>query len=64
MLVVGASNSGEDLSRELSAAGAGRVLLAARSWKGEGWGADTAPYGPRGNIYRCGRGPCVGGFTF
>lgn len=53
MLVVGASNSGEDVSRELSEGGAARVLLAARSWKNEAWGADAAPYGPRNNIYRC-----------
>ncbi|KAG2443029.1 hypothetical protein HYH02_009444 [Chlamydomonas schloesseri] len=52
VLVVGASNSGEDVSRELSAGGAARVLLAARSWKNEAWGADAAPYGPANNIYR------------
>eukprot|EP00198_Chlamydomonas_reinhardtii_P014012 XP_001703349.1 flavin-containing monooxygenase [Chlamydomonas reinhardtii] len=52
VLVVGASNSGEDVSRELSEGGAARVLLAARSWKNEAWGADAAPYGPRNNIYR------------
>lgn len=52
VLVVGASNSGEDISREASAGGAARVLLSARSWKNEAWGADAAPYGPGGNIYR------------
>ncbi|EFJ45244.1 hypothetical protein VOLCADRAFT_106057 [Volvox carteri f. nagariensis] len=52
VLVVGASNSGEDISRELSAGGAARVLLSAWSWKNEAWAADTAPYGPGSNIYR------------
>ncbi|GLC56964.1 hypothetical protein PLESTB_001168300 [Pleodorina starrii] len=52
VLVVGASNSGEDISRELSAGGAARVLLSAWSWKNDAWGADAAPYGPGGNIYR------------
>ncbi|KAG2485336.1 hypothetical protein HYH03_015918 [Edaphochlamys debaryana] len=52
VLVVGASNSGEDISRELSAGGAARVLLAARAWKNDAWGADPRPYGPGGNIYR------------
>ncbi len=55
VLVVGASNSGEDISREASAGGAARVLLSARSWKNEAWGADAAPYGPGGNIYRWAR---------
>ncbi|GLI64600.1 hypothetical protein VaNZ11_007907 [Volvox africanus] len=52
VLVVGASNSGEDITRELSAAGVRRVLLSAWSWKNDAWGTDTAPYGPGGNIYR------------
>ncbi|GIL73465.1 hypothetical protein Vretifemale_3589 [Volvox reticuliferus] len=52
VLVVGASNSGEDITRELSAAGARRVLLSAWSWKNDAWGTDAAPYGPGGNIYR------------
>ncbi|PNH03044.1 Flavin-containing monooxygenase FMO GS-OX-like 4, partial [Tetrabaena socialis] len=52
VLVVGASNSGEDISRELSAAGAERVLLSARSWQAAGWAEEEAPYGPGGNIHR------------
>ena len=37
-----------------AAAAACRVLLSARSWKGEevAAGPDAPPYGPRSNIYR------------
>lgn len=31
-----------------------RVILSARTWKGEDLADDTAPYGPGGNIYRYG----------
>ena len=50
MLVVGASNSGEDISREVAGV-ASRVHLAARSWKG-GAEAEGAPFGERANIWR------------
>lgn len=30
-----------------------RVLLSARTWKNEEWGADSRPYGTGNNIYRC-----------
>lgn len=53
MLIVGASNSGEDLCREIASV-AGRVLICARSWKNAAWGSDSAPFGPRGNIERRG----------
>ncbi|KAI8476836.1 MAG: FAD/NAD(P)-binding domain-containing protein [Monoraphidium minutum] len=51
--VVGASNSGEDLCREIAGAAA-RVVICARSWKNAAWGADGSPFGPRANIERRG----------
>lgn len=53
MLVVGASNSGEDLCREISEV-ADRVLICARSWKNAAWASDGTPFGPRHNIERRG----------
>jgi hypothetical protein len=53
VLVVGASNSGEDLCREIAAVAA-RVVICARAWKNAAWGRDDAPFGPRGNIERRG----------
>ena len=48
--MVGASNSGEDISREVAGV-ASRVHLSARSWKG-GAEAEGAPFGERANIWR------------
>jgi hypothetical protein len=53
VVVVGASNSGEDLCREIADA-ADRVIICARTWKNAAWGADATPFGPRGNIERRG----------
>lgn len=58
VLVVGASNSGEDLCREIASV-ADSVFLSARSWKNSAWADDaaaaaSAPFGPRGNIERRG----------
>ncbi|GBF91344.1 hypothetical protein Rsub_03664 [Raphidocelis subcapitata] len=54
VLIVGASNSGEDLCREIATAAA-RVILCARSWKNTAWADDGgAPFGPRANIERRG----------
>ncbi|KAF8068234.1 flavin-containing monooxygenase [Scenedesmus sp. PABB004] len=53
VVVVGASNSGEDVSREVAAV-ADRVVVAARSWKNPEWAADPAPFGQRGNVSRRG----------
>ena len=50
-MVVGASNSGEDISREISAV-ARAVIVSARTWKDEPL---FTPYGPQGNMYRCER---------
>ena len=49
VLVVGASNSGEDISREVASVAA-RVHLAARSWKGDS--EIETPFGERRNITR------------
>jgi hypothetical protein len=52
VLVVGASNSGEDISREVASV-ASQVHVCARSWKGGVADADgTKPYGKRSNIFR------------
>ena len=55
VVVVGASNSGEDLCREIAST-AERVWIAARSWKNAAWASDGggAPFGPRANIERRG----------
>lgn len=67
VLVIGASNSGEDIMRELSPV-ADRVYISARSWKVASGTApldasltssdtpsfDSTPFGPRGNIERRG----------
>ncbi|WIA31017.1 hypothetical protein OEZ86_001056 [Tetradesmus obliquus] len=53
VVVVGASNSGEDVCREVSAV-ASQVILAARSWKNPAWGDDPRPFGPRNNVSRRG----------
>uniref|UniRef100_A0A7R9YW83 Flavin-containing monooxygenase n=1 Tax=Chlamydomonas euryale TaxID=1486919 RepID=A0A7R9YW83_9CHLO len=52
VLVVGASNSGSDISREIAGV-ASRVLVAARNWTPDaGVGKSSRPYGERANIYR------------
>ena len=52
VLVVGASASGEDISREVATA-ASQVYLSARSWQNPDWGApDAPPFGPQQNILR------------
>lgn len=51
VVVVGASSSGEDISRELSQH-ASWVYLCARTWQNPQWGFDTAPVGERGNLMR------------
>ena len=51
MVVVGASSSGEDISRELATC-ARQVYLCARSWQNPQWGFDTAPVGERANLHR------------
>lgn len=53
VVVVGASNSGEDVCREVSAV-ADQVIVAARSWKNPEWASDPRPFGPRGNVSRRG----------
>lgn len=53
VLLVGASNSGEDISREISQV-AHRVILSARTWtEAQELGPLSQPYGDRSNIYRC-----------
>ena len=49
--MLGASSSGEDISREL-ATEAASVYLCARSWQNPQWGFDSAPVGERGNLTR------------
>jgi len=49
VLVIGASNSGEDISREVAGV-AERVYLSARSWKGDA--EMGVPFGERNNISR------------
>jgi len=49
--VLGASSSGEDISRELSTEAA-MVYLCARTWQNPQWGFDSAPVGERGNLVR------------
>lgn len=53
VLIVGASNSGEDISREVGEVAA-RVLVAARSWQVPGTlcGPGSPCYGARGNLSR------------
>ncbi|GAX79854.1 hypothetical protein CEUSTIGMA_g7294.t1 [Chlamydomonas eustigma] len=53
VLVVGAANSGEDISREVASV-ASQVHVCARSWKQLGLSEAEliAPYGPRRNIHR------------
>uniref|UniRef100_A0A7S0EW92 Flavin-containing monooxygenase n=1 Tax=Hanusia phi TaxID=3032 RepID=A0A7S0EW92_9CRYP len=52
VLVVGASASGEDISREVGAA-ANKVFLSARSWQNPEWGLPSAPpFGEHRNIHR------------
>ncbi|KAL6750054.1 hypothetical protein V8C86DRAFT_2822893, partial [Haematococcus lacustris] len=51
VMLVGASNSGEDISREVSQV-AMRVLLSSRSWMDPEWAWQTCAYGPAANIYR------------
>ena len=50
-MVVGASNSGEDISRDIATV-ARAVIVSARTWKDEPL---FTPYGPQGNMYRCER---------
>lgn len=57
VVVVGASNSGDDLCREVAGM-AGRVYLSARSWKDPALRSNTAPFGLRRNIYRYGGSVC------
>ncbi|MEW5305259.1 MAG: hypothetical protein WDW36_007814 [Sanguina aurantia] len=60
VLLVGASNSGEDISREISQV-ADRVILSARTWTdAQQLGPQSQPYGDRSNIYRY---PNVSGLT-
>lgn len=52
VVVIGASASGEDISREV-AGSAQQVYLSARSWQNPDWGAPHAPpFGPQHNILR------------
>eukprot|EP00798_Chlamydomonas_sp_ICE-L_P014527 gene14527-20558_t len=52
VLVVGASNSGDDIAREVSTV-SDKVLLSARTWKAEqSLGPDSTPFGSNCNIYR------------
>jgi len=52
VLVVGASASGEDISREVGAV-ANQVFLSARSWQNPEWGHPNAPpFGEKRNIHR------------
>lgn len=58
VVVVGASNSGDDLARELAEV-ASCVYISAKSWRGQAddWWQDDAhpyhvPFGPRSNIHR------------
>ncbi|CAG9463527.1 unnamed protein product [Pedinophyceae sp. YPF-701] len=51
VLVLGASASGEDISRELTSSAA-HVYLSARTWMNPQWGGDTAPTGDGGNLER------------
>ncbi|CAL8462038.1 g1569 [Coccomyxa elongata] len=54
VVVVGASASGEDISREIALV-AKKVYLCARSWQNPAWASETAaPFRPRGNIWRRG----------
>ncbi|KAF6256908.1 hypothetical protein COO60DRAFT_1702105 [Scenedesmus sp. NREL 46B-D3] len=53
VVVVGASNSGEDVCREVSEV-ASSVIIAARSWKSPAWGSDPRPFGPKANVSRRG----------
>ena len=52
VVVIGASASGEDISRDVSSVAA-KVWLSARSWQNPDWGApDAPPFGPQQNIER------------
>lgn len=56
VVVVGASNSGDDVFRQVAEV-ADQVILSARSWKDPECAADAAnprPFGPRGNVTRRG----------
>ncbi|KAK9908844.1 hypothetical protein WJX75_003644 [Coccomyxa subellipsoidea] len=54
VVVIGASASGEDISREIALV-ADKVYLCARSWQNPAWAAETAePFGTRRNIWRRG----------
>ena len=52
MVVIGASASGEDISRDISSV-ASAVYLSARSWQNAEWGSPDAKFfGPRADIIR------------
>lgn len=51
VVVVGASNSGEDICREVSQVAA-KVYLSARTFKNATLGIDGTPFGPQQNIFR------------
>lgn len=51
VVVLGASASGEDISRELATVAA-EVHLSARSWQNPEWAKATEPIGPRRNLWR------------
>ncbi|EIE25007.1 FAD/NAD(P)-binding domain-containing protein [Coccomyxa subellipsoidea C-169] len=54
VVVIGASASGEDISREIAHV-ADKVYLCARSWQNPAWAAETVePFGARRNIWRRG----------
>ena len=56
VLVVGASNSGDDISKEVAAV-AHKVVVSARTWKPAQLQAGSDYLGPRRNIFRRGDFP-------